>query len=105
MRGALSGIIAGYQRLRDGSPIGCLWPGDVTRLEETRPEEDGQREQEGRDNDVPGQFLDVQADLSAVHHAGNHGGHGALDDECAADLSLIHISEPTRLGMISYAVF
>ena len=25
--------------------------------------------------------------------------------ECAVDLSLIHISEPTRLGMISYAVF
>src|SRR5450756_362154 len=29
-------------------------------------------------------------------------GNGDLDDE---SLSLIHISEPTRLGMISYAVF
>src|SRR5665648_1240357 len=27
------------------------------------------------------------------------------DDEDEYDLSLIHISEPTRLGMISYAVF
>src|SRR5450756_2083410 len=26
-------------------------------------------------------------------------------DPCVHDLSLIHISEPTRLGMISYAVF
>src|SRR5450756_1877283 len=25
--------------------------------------------------------------------------------DCVIDLSLIHISEPTRLGMISYAVF
>src|SRR5659263_156570 len=30
------------------------------------------------------------------------GGHGYIID---IDLSLIHISEPTRLGMISYAVF
>src|SRR5665648_118792 len=29
----------------------------------------------------------------------------ALSDETAERLSLIHISEPTRLGMISYAVF
>src|SRR5450830_111568 len=56
-------------------------------LEETRPEEDGQWEQEGRDDDVPGQFLDVQADLSAVHDADNEGGHGALEDEGAADVA------------------
>src|SRR5450756_1521013 len=56
-------------------------------LEETRPEEDGQWEQEGRDDDVPGQFLDIQADLSAVYDAGSQGGHGALDDECAADVA------------------
>src|SRR5450759_5832452 len=32
--------------------------------------------------------------------------HGGTDDvEHVLDLSLIHISEPTRLGMISYAVF
>src|SRR5665648_768982 len=30
-------------------------------------------------------------------------GHGNIDT--AVELSLIHISEPTRLGMISYAVF
>src|SRR5450759_5933059 len=28
-----------------------------------------------------------------------------VEDVFAIDLSLIHISEPTRLGMISYAVF
>jgi len=28
-----------------------------------------------------------------------------MEDHFAIDLSLIHISEPTRLGMISYAVF
>src|SRR5450756_1356810 len=33
-------------------------------------------------------------------------GHAARHDDVAAEvLSLIHISEPTRLGMISYAVF
>src|SRR5664280_2618990 len=56
-------------------------------LEETRPEEDGQREQERRDDDVPGQFLNVQANLSAVHDAGCHGGHGTLEDEGAADVA------------------
>src|SRR5450756_3042621 len=30
---------------------------------------------------------------------------GELDGLALQDLSLIHISEPTRLGMISYAVF
>src|SRR5450756_2808579 len=30
---------------------------------------------------------------------------GPKEAEMAIDLSLIHISEPTRLGMISYAVF
>src|SRR5450756_463394 len=38
------------------------------------------------------------ADTSGV---GDRAGDG---DGSAADLSLIHISEPTRLGMISYAV-
>src|SRR5659263_626496 len=42
-----------------------------------------------------------------VHTGGRVCGHPAF--ECAFDavkmLSLIHISEPTRLGMISYAVF
>ena len=32
-------------------------------------------------------------------------GSGAIDYPAIKDLSLIHISEPTRLGMISYAVF
>ena len=32
-------------------------------------------------------------------------GHGGSADIAVQDLSLIHISEPTRLGMISYAVF
>src|SRR5450756_2844000 len=30
---------------------------------------------------------------------------GAVEFNCVYHLSLIHISEPTRLGMISYAVF
>src|SRR5450756_1822573 len=36
----------------------------------------------------------------------NHANNATiLDDSTASPLSLIHISEPTRLGMISYAVF
>ena len=31
--------------------------------------------------------------------------HGCVPLQHAEGLSLIHISEPTRLGMISYAVF
>src|SRR5450759_5733224 len=31
--------------------------------------------------------------------------HHPLYKQCVLELSLIHISEPTRLGMISYAVF
>src|SRR5450756_2667977 len=34
-----------------------------------------------------------------------HEGDLRLDGTSVYDLSLIHISEPTRLGMISYAVF
>src|SRR5450756_2028488 len=44
---------------------------------------------------------DYQSVLSAFLHADTNAG-------CGGDpplLSLIHISEPTRLGMISYAVF
>src|SRR5450756_1495870 len=37
--------------------------------------------------------------------AGNHGPLAELIARTVLDLSLIHISEPTRLGMISYAVF
>src|SRR5665648_1025357 len=33
------------------------------------------------------------------------GGWISYDENIAKNLSLIHISEPTRLGMISYAVF
>src|SRR5450756_3094267 len=33
------------------------------------------------------------------------GAFGLTEPEAGSDLSLIHISEPTRLGMISYAVF
>src|SRR5450756_3092778 len=36
----------------------------------------------------------------ALHHLAFH-----ADSRTEVDLSLIHISEPTRLGMISYAVF
>src|SRR5450759_4157696 len=42
---------------------------------------------------------------------GNVVRHGVFEErcqmcgDCVLDLSLIHISEPTRLGMISYAVF
>src|SRR5450756_1187467 len=36
---------------------------------------------------------------------GGHGGGKKKHGARGADLSLIHISEPTRLGMISYAVF
>src|SRR5450756_1528157 len=36
---------------------------------------------------------------------GRDGARGARPLRCRRGLSLIHISEPTRLGMISYAVF
>src|SRR5659263_719080 len=60
------------------------------------------------DHNVPtiDQHLPIKEELSRIQVQ-------ALKDNCAKngiklyglDLSLIHISEPTRLGMISYAVF
>src|SRR5659263_743056 len=59
----------------------------------------------------------VQGRLSSPPYTGlfcTSGLRGTLQDQCPVDsasprkvlgLSLIHISEPTRLGMISYAVF
>ena len=44
--------------------------------------------------------LSVAENLNTFHRAGVDGGL-----RWTLDLSLIHISEPTRLGMISYAVF
>src|SRR5450756_2886962 len=56
----------------------------------------------------PAQLLRVFADRAqtdAGSHAGGSGKHPLCIEPHAviADLSLIHISEPTRLGMISYA--
>src|SRR5450756_2938437 len=50
----------------------------------------------------------LQAFEDLGHHAGLvRAAHQKPDAACGVDhgLSLIHISEPTRLGMISYAVF
>src|SRR5450756_1320592 len=43
--------------------------------------------------------------LAAEHHAGHRDAAVDALSRVGDDLSLIHISEPTRLGMISYAVF
>src|SRR5450756_191578 len=43
--------------------------------------------------------------ITGVHLMRNYGQHNALLCGIRLALSLIHISEPTRLGMISYAVF
>src|SRR5450759_5644124 len=48
--------------------------------------------------------VDLGADIRAGRRAG-HRGLLVTAWRVAIDLSLIHISEPTRLGMISYAVF
>src|SRR5450756_1116954 len=40
-----------------------------------------------------------------IHYAGHANNEPAAQTRSALNLSLIHISEPTRLGMISYAVF
>src|SRR5450756_611313 len=45
-------------------------------------------------------------DLDMFYIAGpGHGGPALVGNTYLEGLSLIHISEPTRLGMISYAVF
>src|SRR5450759_5207692 len=46
--------------------------------------------------------LPVEAQQGALVH---HVYHFSVTEYAVPDLSLIHISEPTRLGMISYAVF
>ena len=54
-------------------------------------------------------FKDDMDDLlcQAIEHAWHNGEARALASNMISglELSLIHISEPTRLGMISYAVF
>src|SRR5450759_5881936 len=47
--------------------------------------------------------LGADHDDELAHDLANHKQNGETDEHAA--LSLIHISEPTRLGMISYAVF
>ena len=56
-------------------------------------------------DDIGGAADDGEADGPVVPGALSPGGGAADDIGGEEGLSLIHISEPTRLGMISYAVF
>src|SRR5450759_5836494 len=47
-----------------------------------------------------GNYTVTRADITS-----NGNGTGFINNNATVNLSLIHISEPTRLGMISYAVF
>src|SRR5450756_1426380 len=61
----------------------------------------------GNDGDLPARSLgdgDLQLPLHIVRDIWGRALF-EVDERAQEDLSLIHISEPTRLGMISYAVF
>src|SRR5450756_3020662 len=56
----------------------------------------------GRETELVLATKDVDSLIGGQQLDGDHGGHVVRN---RTGLSLIHISEPTRLGMISYAVF
>src|SRR5450756_268714 len=59
-----------------------------------------------RSPELLGAHAELLFDLAAVAIDRLQGDRsGCVLEDPALDLSLIHISEPTRLGMISYAVF
>src|SRR5450756_1259139 len=65
------------------------------------------RQIKGLESRAPSGALDLALDHLQLEFGDRLGGIEALRAGLGAvhDLSLIHISEPTRLGMISYAVF
>ena len=55
---------------------------------------------------IPGAFSTVTSGIQSIAEMDGVMGNNLLKRfNMVYDLSLIHISEPTRLGMISYAVF
>src|SRR5450759_5624873 len=77
----------------------------VERLQIDRVESLADAEQENTDDEECDEYGKAHADLHDEWHAAGtgRGEHQTVLERHESDLSLIHISEPTRLGMISYA--
>src|SRR5450759_5853785 len=75
-------------------------PGRVTEANPTRPDPEVPERAHRRTFTAR-----YKLDVLAAYDAADPGEKGAILRREGLYLSLIHISEPTRLGMISYAVF